>query len=355
MGPSVRRKQVAERLDRLRELGQRRGGVPVLASRANVAWATVGGQHHVVTASASGVGRLVVGPAATAFVAPSIEAGRLDAEEFAGLDLDIVAAPWWEPTAMDRAIAELVAGHPVLDDAAIEEDLRPERSVLSAADIDRLAVLGRMAEAAVVNSLAAVVPGTTEDELAASLVGRIVGARAPVVLVAADERIALFRHPLPTAKPVRRRVMLVLVAEAWGLHVAVTRIRELVEPDPEIAQRLRLVEDVHRAMIEATTVGATLGDVLAVAQSAYAAAGRPDEWRDHHQGGSIAYNGREVVATPGEPTEIRPGMAFAWNPSIAGAKAEDTFVLASDGTRRFVTGRDPAAQARARPNPAVSP
>jgi hypothetical protein len=77
--------------------------------------------------------------------------------------------------------------------------------------------------------------------------------------------------------------------------------------------------------------------VFGAAQSAYEAAGHPGEWRDHHQGGTIAYQGRETIATPGNDTVIQPGMAFAWNPSIAGAKAEDTFVLEEDGTRRVVT------------------
>jgi Xaa-Pro aminopeptidase len=181
-------------------------------------------------------------------------------------------------------------------------------------------------------------PGQTEHDLAARLVGRLAGVRSPVVLVAADDRIARYRHPLPVGAPIGRRVMLVLVAERWGLHAAVTRFRDLEPPSADLQARIHAVADVERAFHEATVAGATLGDVFAAGQAAYAEAGFPDEWRDHHQGGTIAYQGRESIATPGNPTRLEPGMAFAWNPSIAGAKAEDTFILESDGTRRVVTG-----------------
>lgn len=340
MPPDERWRQVERRLERVREICDTHGGgVAVLSSRANVAWLTVGGQHHVVLSSATGVGNLVITPTSATLVAPSIEVDRLDNEEIAGLGIEIVAVPWWDPGALNAAVGSLADGRPVLDDDALEDSLRAERSVLSLADIERLVALGRSAEAAVTEAIAEIEPGATEDELAASLVGRLVGVRAPVVLVAADERIERFRHPLPGAHPIQRRVMLVLVGEAWGLHVALTRIRELEEPPPYLADRMRAVLDVERAMIVATTPGASLGDVVVAAQDAYAKAGRPDEWRDHHQGGTIAYHGREVVATPGDATVIEPGMAFAWNPSIAGAKAEDTFVLMADGRRRFVTGQ----------------
>ena len=84
-------------------------------------------------------------------------------------------------------------------------------------------------------------------------------------------------------------------------------------------------------MHAASRPGASLGEVLAVARQAYADEGYPNEWRDHHQGGIIAYEGRERVAVPDDPTTIEEGMALAWNPSIAGVKVEDTIVVGADG------------------------
>jgi antitoxin VapB len=185
-------------------------------------------------------------------------------------------------------------------------------------------------------ALAAVRPGVTEDDAVAELLRLLPGVRTPVVLAAADARIAGYRHPLPGATPIRTRVMLVLVAERWGLHVALTRIRELEAPSAELARRIEGVAAVQTAMHAATRPGATLGDVFAAARAAYADVGFPDEWRDHHQGGPIGYQARERIALPDDPTIIEPGMAFAWNPSIAGAKREDTTVIA-DGVARTVT------------------
>ena len=351
--PAQRRSLVEQRLDRIRGFARDRGAASaLLASRANVAWATAGGQHHVVTATETGVARLLVTADRAWLVAPSIEVARLLEEEVPDLGIDVIGIPWWEPARLDEAVSRLAGDARPLDDADLGAELGAARSILDPTDQARLAILGAVGEQAVLDALVAVEPGRTEDELGASLVGRLVGARAPVVLVAADERIARYRHPLPGPLPIRTRVMLVLVAEAWGLHVAVTRFREFEPPGADLADRILATAEVHRVMSEATVVGATLGDVFQAAQAGYDAAGFPDEWQDHHQGGTIAYQGREVVAVPGDPTRIEAGMALAWNPSIAGAKAEDTFLLTADGQRRFVTGSAPAP---ARPTNVSSP
>ena len=93
---------------------------------------------------------------------------------------------------------------------------------------------------------------------------------------------------------------------------------------------------------EATRPGRTLADAFADCQRFYADAGFPDEWRFHHQGGLTGYASRELIATPSTEDVIEPGQAFAWNPSVTGAKAEETFILTETGPE-VVAGAAPAA------------
>ena len=49
-----------------------------------------------------------------------------------------------------------------------------------------------------------------------------------------------------------------------------------------------------------------------------------------HQGGSGGYEPREFVATPTSTEKVTVGQAYAWNPSITGAKSEDTILVGSE-------------------------
>jgi antitoxin VapB len=332
------RAEVEARLAIVRDIIARRGvAAAALSARRNFAWLTAGGESHIVLSSEGGVATLVVTARDVVAITQNIEAARLADEELVGLGIEVVPVPWWEAGAIDQEVARRT-GTSVAVDADMESDLSAARSVLSALDQDRLVALGADAAAAVTGALDEVSAGMTELELASAVLARLPTARAPVLLVAADERIARYRHPLPKAVSIERRVMLVIVAERWGLHAAVTRFRDLEPPAAEIAAADEAVRQVERALHEATVPEATLGDVFAAGQAAYAAVGQPDAWREHHQGGTIAYQGRETVATPGDGTLIRAGMAFAWNPSLPGIKVEDTFILGPDGARAYVTG-----------------
>ena len=353
-GPSfsteARAADVERRLDAFRALLARRGaGAAFLKARRNFAWLTAGGENHIVLADADGVAPLLVTAERAVVLAPINEAARIADEEIPGLPLEIRSLPWHDldapSTEARREAAEALVG-----DSDLEDDLIPVRSVLSAFDEERLAWLGGVTGAALVAALDGADRGAAEEVAAAEAVATLgrIGVRAPVVLAAADHRIERYRHPLPGPTPAERRLMLVLVSERWGLHAAVTRIREFEPPSNELRRRIEATAQVERAMHEATVAGATLGDVLNAARAAYDRERFGAEWELHHQGGSIAYQGRETVAVPGDATRIDAGMAFAWNPSITGAKAEDTFILGADGSRRIVTGAGtPAAPPQA--------
>jgi antitoxin VapB len=216
----------------------------------------------------------------------------------------------------------------------VSDEVAPLRYVLDPDALERYRGVGADAAAAVAEAASSLEPGMVEHEAAANLAAacRRRGLFSSVLLVAADGRIASYRHPIPHGDRITRRAMLVVSAERGGLYANVTRIVHLDEPDAELERRQEACETILRRMRgEATRPGRTLADAFADCRRFYAEAGFPDEWKLHHQGGMTGYASREVIATPETLQEIRGGQALAWNPSITGAKAEETFILAGSG------------------------
>ena len=61
--------------------------------------------------------------------------------------------------------------------------------------------------------------------------------------------------------------------------------------------------------------------------------GSRGEWQFHHQGGRIGYKSRTAIATPTSTDRVAAGEAYAWNPTIAGTKCEDTIFITEGGIR----------------------
>jgi Xaa-Pro aminopeptidase len=160
--------------------------------------------------------------------------------------------------------------------------------------------------------------------------------QATVNLVATDERIFHFRHPLPSSKKLERYAMLILCGRRFGLICSLTRLMHFGALPVEVRKKSRAVAQVDAAMITATQPGRSLGEVFNVAQSAYAQVGYAEEWKLHHQGGPAGYEPREMIATPGSRVKIIEGQVFAWNPSITGTKSEDS-ILVNEGSYEVLT------------------
>jgi Xaa-Pro dipeptidase len=336
------------RRERLRELIERRGLAAVLLRRPqNFAWYTGGADSRVDHVAPAGVADVVVTAEEEFVLTSSIEAPRMRMEQTP--ELEVVEYRWYEGP--DGVLEELARGAALAADMRVDgtTDISSEvdglRRTLDPDAIERLRAVGRDASAAMDEAAAAVEPGMGEFEAAANLEAacRRRGLSAPVLLAAADERIALHRHPVPVDALIERRAMLVASAERGGLYANLTQFVELEEPDAELARRKAACQEIlDRMREEATRPGRTLADAFADCRRFYAEAGFPDEWRRHHQGGLTGYGSREIIATPHTAHEIATGQAFAWNPSITGAKAEETFVLTDSGTAEVVAAAEPA-------------
>lgn len=338
-----RHSESAAKLDLLRGLLRDRGyAAAALQSRRNFAWLTSGGDNHVLQASENGFATLLVTATDAVVLAALNEAPRVRDEELRGLPLEVIALPWEQPEAVADEIRARTHGR-VAVDGDLEADLWSMRATLAPAEQERYRWLGSRTARAVTAVLAATRTGDVEmvvgERLALALAAD--GILAPVILVASDERILRYRHPIPTLKAIDASVMLIAAAEKGGLMVAITRFAWLgARPDAETMRRFQAVNRIHVAFRAATRPGRKLSEVFAGGVAAYETEGFGDEWRLHHQGGPIGYQGREAIATPTNQGQVRDGMAFAWNPSITGTKAEDTFIVRPDGRHEIVT-RDP--------------
>jgi Xaa-Pro aminopeptidase len=125
--------------------------------------------------------------------------------------------------------------------------------------------------------------------------------------------------------------MLVLCGRCWGLVCSLTRLVHFGRLPEELQSKARAVAKVDATIIAETRPGRTLGEIFARLQAAYAEAGYPDEWKLHHQGGPAAYEPREYIATPDGKDVVYLGQVYAWNPSITGAKSEDTVLVGETG------------------------
>jgi len=258
-----------------------------------------------------------------------IERSRVEAEErLEELGYELRPFPWHE--GKDATVRQLVGDSPVGDESV----LAPLRRELGPEEIARYRAAGAATAEAMAETLATLRPDQTELEASATLAGRCRrrGLVPRVVLVAGEERQPVHRHPLPTGSPLGGHALLAVTAERHGLFVSTTRLVSFGSPPARLAELTQACAEVEAAVLRASRPGRSLGEIFADLADAYARHGFPEEWRHHHQGGLTGYAGREVFATPTEPTQLPSTAAVAWNPSITGgAKSEDTALVSHEG------------------------
>lgn len=304
---------------------------------SNFAWVTDGAASYINTATTYGSGTLLVTKSQRYLITNNIEAPRYEQEEGlkdAGWEFHI--GPWYQEMGTIPKLVKglrLGADHPYPGAIDLSSELSGLRAQLDVREQNRLRTLSANCAQAMSETIREVRPGMTEYQIAGLLAKATLsrGAQPIVNLIATDERIYKYRHPLPTGKPVARYAMLVLCGRQYGLVCSITRLVHFGPLPDTLQTKSEAVANIDATMIASTRPGSTLAQVFEATKAAYSRTGFPDEYQLHHQGGLAGYEPRELIATPTTDFPVATGQAYAWNPSITGCKSEDTILLGEHG------------------------
>lgn len=312
----------------------------LLKKQANFSWLTGGGYNMVGIATETGMTSLFITRTARFVIANRIEMQRMLVEEGLGeLGFEGLAFEWYQDRELELIRQKISALDRVGSDTAVsglrnmDAEIRKLRFSLTPPEVERYLFLGERLSTVMETVMTGIRPGDTECEIAGRFGGALWKDRIDLtaLMVAADERIAAYRHPIPTGKKVGRCVLCCVNARYKGLITSITRTMHFGRPSPELSAQYARNLEIENRMIAATKVGRPMADAFATALEAYREIGRENEWKLHHQGGCMGYYSRDIKVTSETTEPVEENQAFCWNPTITGTKTEDGFIATSAG------------------------
>ena len=311
----------------LRNIYKRKGKEGMVLERQNnISW-LLEGRTYVNQATVNGVVDIVINDEGTYLIANNIEAQRMIVEEFS-YDVTVKEYPWYKPSSREQLIIELTGGQFVTD-SECENEIISLRLVMTPEQKITYYQLGEDTADAIQKTCMSIASGMTEFKVAGIMAKKCMekGIEPIITLVASDERIKDYRHPLPTAKIIDKYVMMVIGGRRNGQIVCITRFVAFSELSEEIKHRRDAVLNLDALLFQETRPGNRIDEIFNTLIQGYSTQGYPDEWKLHHQGGLTGYNSREYKANFDIDIVVKSGQVYAWNPSITGFKAEDTFIV----------------------------
>jgi Xaa-Pro aminopeptidase len=310
----------------------------MLFRRDTFSWLTCGRINHIIRSTEMGMMALLITADNIYCVANQVEKYRMMEEELCGLGYELLELNWWEEDYVDCVYRrfgaiKLAADKDVNGVANVYTDLQKLRFSLLPEEIERYREISQICTTAVEQTCRELQPGDTEHAVCANMINKIMkqGFEAPVALVASDERIFRFRHPIDTAKKIDKYAMVVLCGRKYGLIANLTRFVHFGPPPEEIVRKFELVRKIEVEIMTNTIVGRSMADIFKLIVRLYEEAGYKDEWKLLHQGGPAGYATRDYLITPNCSETVRNNQAFTWNPSITGTKSEDTILVNRNG------------------------
>jgi Xaa-Pro aminopeptidase len=332
--------EIREKERRVREFMGSKGLKALLLRRqANFSWMTGGGLNLVGITTEMGVASLLITETSKFVVCSNIEAPRMAREEKVEEQGYAIASFPWHEDSEAAIIKKLAGGGKIGSDAAFPEtevwaeDITRLRYSLTPAEVERYRWLGERVSLGLEKTMMGTRQGEKESEVVARLCSELWKDRIdPITLMsAADDRVSNFRHPIPTERKVETYLMVSVNARKWGLIVSLTRFLHFGKLPQELKDKYLANVQIDCVLMAATQPGVLAREVLTQGIEAYSARGYPDEWKLHHQGGSIGYTGRDYRTNFQTQDIIQENQGFTWNPSITGTKSEDTILATRKG------------------------
>ncbi len=316
------------RVNKVRALLAEHSAAGILVeTQANFHWLT-DGRSFIGLNSESACAALLITSDHAYLLSNNIESKRLLSEEMQG-NFELLEYPWYEEKKKAELIASACNRGRCLKDSELAGQFMALRTVLDDQQQKTYRTIAPQITRILEQQVRGLKQGVSELEVAGALSDALwqINVEPVTLLIGFDERLSQWRHLLPTAKKLRQRAIASLAVRYRGLFVSVTREACFGTVPADIVKRHEAVCRVNSAVMAATQAGTSMEQVFNSLIIAYAATGYADEWQRHHQGGLTGYVSRESKAGPGNAVQLADNQAFAWNPTIAGVKSEETIML----------------------------
>lgn len=307
-----------------------------IQSQANFSFVT-GGRGFIGLASTAACASLFITPEKVVLVSENIESDRLYTEQ---LDRNPIiekrAYPWDVPQKRHEIVNELTKNLKLATEQEVATELFNLRTIMTPYDTQQLERLS-LETAKILESICKeLVPGITDYGLAGEISKALWAHNIEPItlLIGFDERALAYRHPVMHGAVLKNYALVGVCARRNGLIVSISR-DVLIEADPVMIDKHVKCAHVHATFMDGLQIGRSLGRVYQEAVAVYAEQGYPQEETLHHQGGLTGFVPRELKAVARSQHVIRENEVYAFNPTLQGAKVEDTVLVTGQGLKNL--------------------
>lgn len=330
-------KELEVKFARVRELMRREGldGV-IFTTIHNFYWITGGKGDMVDRSCGEAAAKIMLLEDKAYAVCNSSEQYRVFDEELTDGSFELISFKWhedgWKILQKYAGDKKLGSDSGVFGTKNIGGEIQKLRYVLTPEEEARMAEIGPEAAGILENAVRDILPGETEHEAAGRVAGRLIakGYAVPVILVASDERLLKYRHPLPTNKRIEKTAMIAICAQKYGLTISISRMIRFAPVPEEIQKKYEALLKIDATYILNTKAGVSSRSILEKAYQVYRETGYEADFHLHHQGGALGYLTRDYCTNFRTEDLVMDHQGYSWNPTIAGVKLEDTYVIKGD-------------------------